>query len=310
MLQMVKASTLEQARNITTLACQLSTVPQQQQQYAAGGGASNDTSAGALVASTYAGGIASDPPALENVTAYAAAGIVGLFLLRLPCCNGTCYGTDPQLLSFASVGSVRLQTAALAAAVSEFRRGLQTILASSTAAAAGTSGGQSGISPHRSSAVVTLATKLCSRGFQSLCAAEVKTFAQDVLWLATRVDGAGGLEQGFAGAVLTSVRGGDSSQVREGHGKLKAVLESETVQAAIRDGGDGGAVFWRTLASERLKQLRKIAPPVLSLQQPNAIFHGTCGAVAGIAPKTSCLVSLYCSCLSDAMNSSAAVTTV
>ncbi|CAM9522770.1 unnamed protein product [Ectocarpus fasciculatus] len=162
-----------------------------------------------------------------------------------------------------------------AAALGSSRRFLQ-LLGGSTPGAVEIPGflsDRSDISPHRSSAVVTLATKLCSRGFQSLCAAEVKTFAKDVLWLATRVDGAGGLEQGFAGAALTSVRGGDSSQVREGHDKLKAVLESETVQAAIRDGGDGGAVFWRTLASERLNQLRKIAPPVLSFRQPNAIFH-------------------------------------
>ncbi|CAM9439407.1 unnamed protein product, partial [Ectocarpus sp. 6 AP-2014] len=262
-LQIVKASTLEQARYIAGLAWKLSTVPQQQQQqHAAGGGDSNGTSAGALIASTYAGGIASDPPALERVTPYGAAGIVRLFLLRLPCCNGTCYGTDPQLLSFARVGSVRLQTTALAAAVHEFLRGLPTILKNSIAAAGA-----------HSSAVVTLATKLCSRGFQHLGKTEVKTFAEDVLWLAARVDGAGGLEQGFAGAVLTSLRSGDSRQVSKSQGKLKAVLKSETVQTAVRDGGGSGALFWRTLVSERLKKLETIAPPVMTWRQPNAIFH-------------------------------------
>ncbi|CAN0354031.1 unnamed protein product [Ectocarpus sp. 8 AP-2014] len=156
-----------------------------------------------------------------------------------------------------------------AAALDSSRRFLQ-LLAGGTPGAAVENLGFRGA---HSSAVVTLATKLCSRGFQRLGKTEVKTFAEDVLWLAARIDSAGGLEQGFAGAVLTSLRSSDSHQVRKGQGKLKAVLKSETVQAAVRDGGGSGAVFWRTLVSERLKKLETIAPPVMTWRQPNAIFH-------------------------------------
>ncbi|CAN0556466.1 unnamed protein product, partial [Ectocarpus sp. 12 AP-2014] len=161
-----------------------------------------------------------------------------------------------------------LCTGAGAAALDSSRRFLQLL-------AGGTPGAVENLDFRgaHSSAMVTLAMKLCSRGFQRLGKTEVKTFAQDVLWLAARVDGAGGLEQGFAGAVLTSLRSCDSSQVRKGYGKLKAVLESETVQATVRDGGGFGAVFRRTLVSERLKKLATIAPSVMTWRQPNAIFH-------------------------------------
>ncbi|CAM9206140.1 unnamed protein product [Ectocarpus sp. 12 AP-2014] len=97
-------------------------------------------------------------------------------------------------------------------------------------------------------------------------AAAVKTCAEDVLWLAARVDGAGGSEQGFVDAMVMGARSGDSTRICEGQGKLKAVLESKAVQAAVRGGGgagsgnDGSQVFWRALVSETMVNLEAQAP--------------------------------------------------
>ena len=267
---LVKACDLEQAGNVAVLAHDLSSLAQQQQQQlasavAAGAAAS---SAGALIASTCADGITSDLSALERVTARGATGIVRLLLVGLQSGDGNSNGTTQQLLSFANAGSSRLQTTVLAAAVHEFRIRLEL-----SAASAGLP------SPQHSSAVVILATALNERSFQGLEAAAVKTFAEDVLWLAARAGGAGGLEQGFAGAVLPGVRSGDRGRVREGQMQLNAVFKSKAVQDAVRGSGGGGhnegAVFWRTLASERLGKVQAHDPPVFDWRQPNAVFGGT-----------------------------------
>lgn len=253
----------------------------------------------ALIASTYAEGIASNPSALERVTSKEVPAIVRLLLLDLPCfsVNG---GSDvnPLLAFFSKLGAVHLLTDVLAKAVHEFRgrldgttaasasaagssnpavtSGTVAAASSSTAAAAEASGVPP--SPHHSRAVVTLATGLCSRGFQDLGAVAVKTFAEDILWLAASVDGAGGLEQGFVDVMVMGTRSGDSTQIYEGQGKLKAVLESKAVQAAVRGGGgaghgtDGSEVFWRNLVSERLVNLEAQAPPKLCWRQPDAVF--------------------------------------
>eukprot|EP00903_Cladosiphon_okamuranus_P014655 g13588.t2 len=121
-----------------------------------------------------------------------------------------------------------------------------------------------------------------TRGFQGLEASAVKTFAEDVLWLsdvlwlAARTRGAGGLEQRFTGAVLTSVRSRDLSLAEKGQQQLKAVLTSNAVQAAVR-GGRGGteSSWWKTLVSERLRELGAHTPPVLCWRQPDAAFEGS-----------------------------------
>ncbi|CBJ49074.1 conserved unknown protein [Ectocarpus siliculosus] len=132
-------------------------------------------------------------------------------------------------------------------------------------------------------AMSCLRSKLCSslglsKTALDLGAAAIKTFAEDVLWLAASVNGAGGLEQGFVGAMVMGTRSGNSTQICEGQEKLKAVLESKAVQAAVRGGGgagsstDGSQVFWRALVSERLVNLEAQAPPELCWRQPNAVF--------------------------------------
>ncbi|CAM9611269.1 unnamed protein product [Pylaiella littoralis] len=115
---------------------------------------------------------------------------------------------------------------------------------------------------------------LTARNFGELGATAIKTIAEDVVWLAARADGAGGLEQGFAGAVMTGLKSGVPSQVSRAQEQLQAVFKSKAVQAALRggDGGGGGAVFWRALVSERLRKLEAHAPPVFSWHQPDAIF--------------------------------------
>ncbi|CAN0055249.1 unnamed protein product, partial [Ectocarpus fasciculatus] len=250
------------------------------------------TSTGALIASTYAEGITSNPSALERVTSKEVPTIVRLLLLDLPCFSvNSSGGVNPLLAFFAILGAVHLPTDVLANAVHEFRGRLKGTTAAaasaagssnpasasaSAAAAVGTGGGQP--SPHHSSAVVTLATGLYSRGFQDVAALAVKVFAEDVLWLAASVDGAGGLEQGFVGAMVMTTRSGDPSQICRGQRKLKAVLESKAVQAAVRGGGgagsgtDGSEVFWRALVSERLVNLEAQAAPRLCWRQPNAVF--------------------------------------
>lgn len=243
----------------------------------------SSSSVGALIARTYAEIITSNSDALKRVTADGAAGIVRLLLLDLPCCNGKCSGITSQLLTFANVGSARLQTHALSAAVHEFRERLSapTAAISATAGASSTAGPgaggrQPGLAPDHSSAIVTLAAALTARNFGELGATAIKTVAEDVVWLAARADGAGGLEQGFAGAVMTGLKSGVPSQVSRAQEQLQAVFKSKAVQAALRggDGGGGGAVFWRALVSERLRKLEAHAPPVFSWHQPDAIFAG------------------------------------
>ncbi|CAM9744090.1 unnamed protein product [Ectocarpus sp. 8 AP-2014] len=256
-------------------------------------------STGALIASTYVEGITSNPSPLERVTSKEVPTIVRLLLLDLPCFSvNASSDANPLLAFFSKLGAVHLPTDVLAKAVHEFRGRLDGTIAastsaagssnpavtpgtvasasSSTAAAKGAGGGPP--PPHHSCAVVTLASGLYSRGFQDVAAAAVKTFAEDVLWLAANVDGADGLEQGFVDATVMGARSGDSTQTCEGQGKLKAVLESKAVQAAVRGGGgagsgtDGSQVFWRALVSERLVNLEAQAPPELCWRQPNAVF--------------------------------------
>lgn len=294
-MRLVRACNLEQARNVAVLAQELSTLPQQQSQQGGvkvevqveqqqqlappvASGCASPT-AGVLIAKTYADSITSNPGALEGVTAIGAAGIVRLLLLDL----GGSYGMTPQLLAFASVGSTRLPAAVLAAAVHEFRVQLEAS-AAAAAVAPGTGGGQSRPAPHHSS-VVTLATGLTERIFHGLAAVAVKTFAEDVLWLAAGVDGGDGLEKGFADAVLLGIRSGEPSTVRGGQMQLKAMLQSKAVQVAARGGGGGvsgdhkGAVVWKTLASQRSRDVQALAPPVLTWRQPNAILEGAWGIV-------------------------------
>lgn len=292
-MRLVRACNLEQARNIATLAQELYTIPQQQpqqddvkvevqvgqQQQPAPPVASGDaSSAGVLIARKYAERIISNPGDLERVTSIGAAGIVRLLLLDLPSCNCGSYGTTPQLLAFADFGSSRLPTAVLAAAVHQYR----VLLEAPADAAAAASAAAPGTRPasHHSSAVVTLATGLTKRSFHGLEAMAVKTFAEDVLWLANGVDGGGGLEQGFAHAVLLGIRSAEPSKIHGVQRQLKVVLQSKAVQAAVRGSGGGGgggrkgSALWKTLTSERLSEVQSQTPPVLTWQQPNAVLEG------------------------------------
>ncbi|CBJ49071.1 conserved unknown protein [Ectocarpus siliculosus] len=256
------------------------------------------SSTGALIASTYVQGITSNPGALERVTSKEVPTIVRLLLLDLPCFSvNASSGVNPVLALFSKSGAVHLPTDVLAKSVHEFRGRLDgtvaaasstgrsipavtsgTVAAASTSTAAATGAGGGQPPPHHSSAVVTLATGLYSRGFQDVAAAAVKTFAEDVLWLTASIDSTGGLEQGFVGAMVMGTRSGDPSQIYRSQGKLKAVLESKAVQAAVRGGGGAGGgkkgseVFWRALVSERLVNLEAQAAPKLCWRQPNAVF--------------------------------------
>ncbi|CAM9580702.1 unnamed protein product [Ectocarpus sp. 12 AP-2014] len=245
------------------------------------------SSTGVLIASTYVEGITSNPSAFERATSKEVPTIVRLLLLDLPCFSVKASSDVNPLLAFSSKsGAVHLPTDVLAKLVHEFRgrldgttaasasaagsynpivsSGIVAARSRSTAAAAGAGGVPP--PPHHSCAVFALATGLFSRGFQDPGAAAVKTCAEDVLWLAARVDGAGGSEQGFVDAMVMGARSGDSTRMCEGQGKLKAVLESKAVQAAVRGGGgagsgnDGSQVFWRALVSERMVNLEAQAP--------------------------------------------------
>ncbi|CAM9919169.1 unnamed protein product [Ectocarpus fasciculatus] len=291
-VQVAQQPELEQDGAVVKVEIQAVQQPELQQQ------ASGST--GALVASTYAEGITSNPGDLERVTSKEVPTIVRLLLLDLHCFSVSASSdVNPLLAFFSKLGAVHLPTDVLANAVHEFRGRLDGTTAaaasaagssnpavtsgttagasSSAAAAAGAGGGQP--SPHHSSAVVTLATGLYSRGFQDLGEAAVKTFAEDVLWLAASVECADGLEQGFVDAMVMDAKSGDSTQIYKGQGKLKAVLESTAVQAAVRGGGgegsgtDGSEVFWRALVSERLVNLEAQAAPELCWRQPNAVFE-------------------------------------
>ncbi|CAN0266868.1 unnamed protein product [Scytosiphon promiscuus] len=238
-------------------------------------------SAGGLIAATYVSGVTSNPGALDRISSSGVAHIVRLLLLDMPCFSGKDGLSNPLLTFFADVGRVRLQVGVLAAAVHEFRRRLEARASSSAgrfagaaaaASSAATSGGEQprpSIPAHHSAAVVALATGLNARGFEKLAAAAaVKTYAEDVLWLGAQVYGAGGLEQGFVGATLSGARSGDAGRDGETQAKLKVVLTSRPVHAAVRSGN----AFWGALVSERLKKLEAIAPPVLCWRQPTATF--------------------------------------
>lgn len=301
-MRLVRAGNLEQARNIAVLAQELYKVPQQQPQQTGvkvevqverqqqlappvADTCKEQSSAGVLIARTYAESLTSNPGDLKQVTAAGAAGIVRLFTLDLPSCNCGSYGTTPQLLAFANLGSFRLSTAVLAAAVREYRVLLEADALTASAAAPGSTGDkQSRLASHHSSAVVTLATGLTERNFDGLEAVTIKTLAEDVLWLADVVDdgGGGGLEQRFVDAMLLGVRSGVPRRIRGGQVQLKTMLQSMAVQAAVRGsaglsaggGGREASVLWKTLASERLREVQSHAPPVFTWQQPNALLQG------------------------------------
>ena len=291
---LVGACNLEQARNVAVLAQELYALPQQQLAPSVASG--DASSAGVLIARTYAESIFSNPGDLERVTAVGAAGIVRLLLLDLSSTDCGSFGTTPQLLVFAEFGSSRLQTAVLAAAIHEYR----VLLEGPAAAAAAASAIAPGARPasHHSSAVVALATALNKRGFHELDSAAVKTFAEDVLWLAGGVDGGGSLEQGFADAMLLGVRSGHPSKMSGVQRQLKAMLQSQAVQAAVCGGGSGhqGSDLWKPLASERLAEVQSLAPPVLTWHQPDAILTGVWEDVPFLSPFRKHAISVGSGC--------------
>lgn len=131
------------------------------------------------------------------------------------------------------------------------------------------------LTPSNSLAVVTLATRLMERYFRHLESAAVCTAAEDVLWLASRVKGAAGLEHRFSSAVPSA-----PDAVVPERNRLKMVFQLEAVKKAVR----GGNAFWQALAerAERgIQKLEALRPPAFSWHQPQANVPGMLEGVGG-----------------------------